>query len=110
MRTENSRSEWTCWRLYFPERAGQYRKRGAVDARAEGGRQVAFEKRDGVLRLGEDGFKKAVVGMGGGSEGFCGFFHAAEIHHMLCQGKMLFSPPGGGYSAAANASSSSQRA
>ena len=51
---------------------------------------MAFEKGLGVLRLGEDGFEKSVVGVRG--DGEIRFFHEAEIRLTLRRRQESFLP------------------
>ena len=60
------------------ERAGQHRQRRPVDPDHDLRRQMALEKRHGMLRLREDRLEKPVMRMRRGDGTVSGCFHSAE--------------------------------
>ena len=64
----------------FHKRTREHRQRRPVDLTRDLHGQVAFEKRGGVFRLGENGFEKPVVCVrGGGFRGSYGVIHNLRI-------------------------------
>ena len=63
----------------FYKRARQDQERGPIDPLYDGGRQMTFEKRGGVLGLGEDSLEKSVVGVRGRGERCVIIFHGARL-------------------------------